>query len=98
MLIWVHLYWAEMIVHLNAVLTLQEQGLIDRDSADAWVDNSLGLILTPGGLEWWSDMKFLFAPLVRGEIERRLQDPSSLPTAWTEAIPFFRLREREVHD
>ncbi len=91
----VHLYGAEMIVHLDAVLTLREQGLSDDDSVDAWVDNSLGLILTPGGLEWWSDVKFVFTPRVRGEIERRLQDPSSLPAPWTEALPFFRLGELE---
>ena len=89
----VHCYWAEMVVHLDAILTLQAQGVIDDDRVDAWVDNCLGLLLTSGGREWWRDTKFIFTPQVRGELERRLQAPSTLPAAWTAALPFFRAGE-----
>ena len=85
-----HCWWAEMIVHLDAVLTFRAQGLIDEPRTVAWVDNSLGLIQTPGGREWWSETKFLYSPQVRDELERRLEDPSNLPDAWTKTLTWFR--------
>jgi len=85
-----HSWWADKIVHLDAVLTLHEQGVIDDERKVAWVDDSLALLVTTGGREWWSDTKFLFTPQVRDELERRLQDISSLPAGWTETLPFFR--------
>ena len=86
----VHCWWAEKVVHLDAVLTLHEQGVIDDERKAAWVDGSLALLVTPGGRQWWSDTKSLFTPQVRCELERRLQDESSLPAGWTTTLPFFR--------
>ncbi len=88
----VHYVCAEMIIHLDAVLTLHKQGLLGDEHARAWVDNSLGLLITPGGKAWFSDTRFLYSPQVRGELERRLQEPASLPPAWT-TIPFYQLDE-----
>ncbi len=79
----VHSWCVEMIVHLDAVLTLKAEGLLGDEHARAWVDNSLGLLTTPGGRDWWSEAKFLFTPQVRDELEQRLQQSASLPPAWT---------------
>jgi hypothetical protein len=87
----VHCWWADKIVHLDAVLTLHDQGVIDELRTRAWVDDSLGLLGTRGGAEWWSDVKSVFTPQVRGELDRRLEDRSTLPAAWSETIPFLRV-------
>lgn len=55
-----HCWWADKIVHLDAVLTLHEQGVIDDERKVAWVDDRLALLITPGGQQWWSDTKFLY--------------------------------------
>ena len=86
----VHTWWGEKIVHLDAVLTLHDQGVIDELRKRAWVDDSLGLLCTPGGAEWWSELKGVFTPQVRSELERRLEDRSTLPAAWSETLPFLR--------
>lgn len=85
-----HCWWGEKIVHLDAVLTLYAQGVIDDKRKSAWVDDSLAMILTPGGRDWWSETKLLFTPQVRAELEGRLQGRSSLPEAWTTTLPWFR--------
>lgn len=85
-----HAWWGEKIVHLDAVLTLFDQGVIDELRKRAWVDDCLMMLVTPGGAEWWAHTKILFTPQVRDEIERRLQDPSTLPPPWSETLPFFR--------
>ena len=59
----VHSWCAEMLVHLDAVLTLNAEGLLSDEHARAWVDHSLGLLITPGGRVWWSEAKF-FSGLV----------------------------------
>jgi hypothetical protein len=85
-----HCWWVDKVVHLDAVLTLHAQGAIDDEHKRSWIDDSLGMINTPGGLEWWSRTKFLYNPQVRVELESRLQDPSNLPAGWTTTLPFFR--------
>jgi hypothetical protein len=79
----VHGFLTDLIVHLDAVLTLRAQELIDEDLSHPWVDNSLGVILTPGGAEWWAETNFYFTPQVRDELDRRLGAPDTLPPAWT---------------
>jgi hypothetical protein len=91
----VHAWWSEKIVHLDAILTLHEQGLIDDTRSRAWVDDTLSFICTAGGTAWWSDAKILFTPQVREELERRLEDPGTLPPAWTETLPWFRSGDPE---
>jgi hypothetical protein len=88
-----HCWWVDKVVHLDAVLTLHEQGVIDDSRKGAWVDDCLGMINTPGGLEWWSSTMFIFTPQVRGELESRIRDPSSLPAGWTTTLPWFRIEE-----
>jgi hypothetical protein len=88
-----HCWWGDKVVHLDAILTLHEQGIIDDSRKEAWVDDCLGMINTPGGLEWWSNTMFLFTPQLQGELESRIRDPSSLPDGWTTTLPFFRIEE-----
>jgi hypothetical protein len=85
-----HSWWGEKIVHLDAILTLHEQGVIDDKRKRAWVDDSLGLILTPGGSEWWSEVNAVFTPNVRDELESRLEEPSTLPAGFTTTLSWFR--------
>lgn len=85
----VHCWWGEKIVHLDAVLTLHDQGLIDDARKRAWVDDSLMMLGTAGGAEWWADTKFLFTPQVRAALEQRLEKPDTLPPPWTVTLPFF---------
>ncbi len=91
----VHSFWAEMIVHLDAVLTLRKQGLMGEEHARAWADNTLGLITTPGGEVWWLSTKFLYSPQVRRELEHRLEDATTLPPTWT-TIPFYELEDADL--
>ena len=84
-----HSWYSEKVVHLDTILTLHEQGVIDDERKRAWVDDVLNLILTPGGAEWWSDLKFVFTPQVRGELESRLEDPATLPEGFSNTLPWF---------
>lgn len=86
----VHSWWGEKVVSLDAIITLHAQGLIEDDRLKAWVDDCLSMIRTPGGAEWWARTKVVFTPQVRGELERRLAEPGTLPPPWTETLLFFR--------
>ena len=90
----VHYFHAEMILHLDAILSLRQQRLLDEERARAWVDNALGLLVTPGGKDWWSATKVFWSPQARTELETRLADTATLPPAWT-TIPLYRLDEAD---
>ena len=54
----------------------------------------LGLIVTPGGGEWWEAAKFLYPAETAGRVDQRLGDPDSLPPPWFKA-PFYGLDESD---
>lgn len=92
----VHSWWGEKIVHLDAVPTLRDQGLTEEERAEAWIGDSLSLILSPGGAEWWKASKHVFVRKVRDRLDARLEDPASLPDAFTQSLPFFRKDPRDA--
>ena len=84
----IHAYNVEMAVNVDAILNMRLQALIDEPQALAFVNNMLGVIITPGGAEWWKESQFFFSPLLRGTLNKRLADPASLPPAWTHFPPW----------
>ena len=62
---------------------------IDERRKDAWLDDTLSMIGTPGGTEWWAEVAFLYSPAVREAIERRLANGATLPPPWTDTLSFF---------
>ena len=90
----VHAFYCEQIVHLDAMLEMSNQGVIDTARTAAWIDNSLGLLITPGGGRWWESARHLFSPGIREVLDGRLAHPETFPPPWT-ALPHFQLDEGE---
>ena len=84
----VHAYNVEMAVNVDAVLNMRLQNLIDEGQALAFVHNMLGVLITPGGAEWWLESQFFFSPLLRDTLNKRLAQSASLPPAWTHFPPW----------
>lgn len=80
----IHTFNVEMATHLDAILTMRSHKLMDAAQAKPWVDNMLGVIITPGGSEWWRESQFFFTPQLRGELNKRLADAGTLPPRWTQ--------------
>lgn len=83
-----HSFYVEMVVQLDAVLTMREQNLISDNQSNPWVDNVLGTVTTPGGAEWWQETQHAFTPQVREKINQRLSDPETLPIPWTQVSAY----------
>lgn len=89
----IHSYNCEMAVNVDAVLNMRSQGLIREVLTLPFVNNMLGVLITPGGAEWWKESHFFFSPLLRDTLNRRLAHPESLPPAWTHFPPWEASRE-----
>jgi hypothetical protein len=84
----IHAFNVEMATHLEAILTMRSQSLIEDAKATAWVNNMLGVLITPGGSEWWRESQFFFSPLVREALNQRLANAGTLPPPWTQFPPW----------
>ena len=84
----IHTFNVEMAVHLDAILTMRSQKLIDDDQTTPWIDNMLGVLVTPGGSDWWREAQFFFTPQVRETLNGRLANASTLPPPWTQFPPW----------
>lgn len=84
----VHTFNVEMAVNLDSILTMRSQNLIDDDQTTPWVNNLLGVLLTPGGSEWWREAQFFFTPQLRDTLNLRLADTSTHPPPWTAFPPW----------
>lgn len=84
----IHTFNVEMATHLDSILTMRSQKLMDDAQATPWVDNMLGVIITPGGSEWWRESQFFFTPQLREELNKRLANAGTLPPPWTRFPPW----------
>ena len=55
---------------------------------DPWENNILGLLLCPGGREWFESAKIVFTEQQVGVLDRRLEDQKTLPPSWIEMMPW----------
>lgn len=85
----IHAFNIEMCVNLDSSLTMYEQKMIDESTVIPWIDNLLGVIITPGGAKWWNESQFFFTPQLRDTLNDRLLEPESLPPPWTHFSPWL---------
>lgn len=66
-------------LHIHTVSTFlaRQQGLMDEDFADAWIDWYVSYLKTPGLTEWWSRTRPTHHPRFVTHIEERLLSPNS---------------------
>lgn len=91
----VHSFFCEMMVHLDAIVEMSNQGLVATPLARAWIENAAGVVSTEGGAEWWSQAKFFFSPMLRHALDSRLADEENPPVPWTRA-PFYLLEDADL--
>lgn len=84
----IYTFNVEMAVNLDSILTMRTQRLIDENQATPWVDNMLGVLITPGGAEWWREAQFFFTPQLRDTLNSRLKRKDTLPPSWTDFAPW----------
>jgi len=93
-----HVFFTNLIVHLSGALE-QEERLPELSSfIRRWEDNVLGLLQCGGGRTWYESCEYLFVDTVRTRIAERLSDPDSLPPAWTETMPWWRIEQADAVD
>lgn len=91
----VHSFFASLMAHYIGALSQEDlPGL--KDFIGLWEKNLLGLLQCPGGQLWWEGCKYLAPREVVLRIDAKLADPTKLPGAWTEVIPWWSLDEGEV--
>ncbi|MBW2499057.1 MAG: hypothetical protein JRF61_17390 [Deltaproteobacteria bacterium] len=73
---------------LEQTLRMHARGLEAEDNIQIYGDICLAIIQEPGGLRVWEHTKPLYFPLSRSYIERRLEDPSTLPARASETMPW----------
>jgi hypothetical protein len=74
--------------HLDQTLRMYRQGLQTEDLVQGYGDICLSLLSTPGGRACWEMMKGMFVREGREYIEKRFENPSTMPPPLT-VLPFF---------
>lgn len=79
---------APIVNHLDQVLRMHQQGLESLDNVDAYGTICLAILQAPGARSWWERAKPYFVKETREYLEQRFSDPSTLPPAFLEALPW----------
>ena len=67
---------------------MHARGLEAHDNIQIYGDICLAIIQEPGGRAVWEHTKPLYFPLSRNYIERRIEDPKTLPARASETMPW----------
>lgn len=92
-----HTFFINLVTHFTSAL--EQEGKLPGLKAFVlgWEDNLMGFLQCTGGRKWYETCNYLFLPIVRERVNRRLSNPGNLPPAWTEAIPWFETDETELN-
>lgn len=90
-----HSFFVGLIIHLASALEVKNQVPELENFVDAWEDNVMGFLQTPGGAKWWSECEYVFLDIARERIKLRMADRDNLPPSWTETMSWWNLDDHD---
>ena len=91
----VHSFFTRLLLHWVGALDQSERSPELTAFVVGWENNILGLILCPGGRQWFDAVKSLYNEDQVGKLESRLSDTETLPPSWIDVAEWNRLDSQD---
>jgi hypothetical protein len=78
----------QRLLHFQKIMLYHKNGLIDEDNYSAWLQHTVGQVITPGGRQWWRHAKNILSADIIETVERYIEAHPDTPT-FMETYPYF---------
>jgi len=91
----VNTYLNEVVSTFESTLRLNNAGLVAPAIFDGHRGFFLAILQSPGGKQWWDEIKVIWSADVRDYVEAQIDGGIDLPPAITELVPYYGLDDDE---
>ena len=70
----------QRLLHFQKIMLYHENGLIDDDNYSAWLQHTVGQVITPGGQQWWKHAKTIMSADIVTTVDRYIETHPDTPS------------------
>ena len=70
----------QRLLHFQKILLYHENGLIDDDNYSAWLQHTVGQLITPGGQQWWAHGKKIMSADIVSSLDNYIESHPDTPS------------------